>query len=192
MVTGPARIMDFFRYESRPAIFSSAVLPHEVGGLGAALNVIQEEDWRRERLRHNSASLRRKLVDLGYDVPLEGSQIIPLMAGDEEAAVLLRDTLERHHLFGTLICPPATSRNGALVRLSVNSGLIEDDLSRIADACAQARDQIPVRLWPIALRKGVAAIAGNMVAARPAKPDEAAAQPEIERPESGKRHGRAS
>jgi CAI-1 autoinducer synthase len=66
--------MDFFRFEARPAIFSSAVLPHEVAGLGAALNVIQEEDWRRERLRHNSDSLRRRLAVLGFDVPLEGSK----------------------------------------------------------------------------------------------------------------------
>ncbi len=161
MVTGPARIMDFFRFEARPAIFSSAVLPHEVAGLGAALNVIQEEDWRRERLRHNSDSLRRRLALLGFDVPLEGSQIIPLLAGHEDAAIVLRDALEANDLFGTLVCAPATTRNGALVRLSINSGLIEDDLRRIVRACARVREEIPASRWPIALRQGVSAVAGE-------------------------------
>ncbi|MBT4490309.1 MAG: quorum-sensing autoinducer synthase [Rhodospirillaceae bacterium] len=161
MVTGPARILDFFRFESRPAIFSSAVLPHEVAGLGAALNVIQEEDWRRERLRRNTSALRGRLIELGFGIPANGSHIIPLLAGPEEAAIVLRDALERHDLFGTLICAPATTRNGALVRLSINSGLIEDDLQRIAGACAAIRDEIPVSRWPITLRLGVAALAGD-------------------------------
>lgn len=191
MVTGPARVMDFFHYESRPAIFSSTVLPHEVAGLGAALNIIQEEDWRRERLRHNSAELRHRLVALGFAVPVEGLHIIPLVAGQEELAVMLRDALERHGLFGTLICAPATSRNRALVRLSVNSGLIEDDLSRIAGACAQVRHEIPAHRWPVALWDGVSAIADSMVAGNPAEAGRPLDEPDRQWSRPGRREGRA-
>ena len=172
MVTGPARIMDFFRFESRPAIFSSAVLPHEVAGLGAALNVIQEEDWRRERLRHNTSLLRIRLADLGFDVAVSGSQIIALVAGVEDVAIAFRDALERHHIFGTLISAPATTRNGALVRLSVNSGLVEEDLRRIAWACTCVRDEIPISRWPLTLRRGVPAIVGRDAADLPIVPDD--------------------
>lgn len=192
MVTGPARIMDFFRYESRPAIFSSTVLPHEVAGLGAALNVIQEEDWRRERLRHNRASLRRRLVDIGFGLSSEGSHIIPLLAGQEDAAVELRDVLERHDVFGTLICPPATSRNGAVVRLSINSGLIDDDLQRIAAGCAKVREDVPLHRWPLTLRNRVSAIAESMSPEAGAESDSPQGETETRWPQADGRRGRAS
>lgn len=141
MVTGPARIMDFFRYESRPAIFSSAVLQHDVASLGAALNVIQEEAWRRKRLRSNSVSLRRQLAELGFDVPLDGSQIIPLQMGSKADAVRTRDALARYNLFCSIVDLSERPDNGSFVCLSLNSELSAEDLERIAKACARVRSE---------------------------------------------------
>lgn len=143
MVTGPARVMDFFRYEARPAIFSSAVLLYEVAGLAAALNVIQEEDWRRERLRSITRSLRGQLAEAGFDVSPDGSQIIPLHAGTEADAVQLRAALEDHNLFSTIINAPDGAGDGCFVRLLANSSLVEEDIRRIVEVCIHVRDELP-------------------------------------------------
>ncbi len=141
MVAGPARIIDFFRYESRPAIFSSAVLQYEIAGLAAALNVIQEEDWRRERLRANTLSLRAQLANSDFDVLPDGSQIIPILAGVDGDAAEFCAALARNNLLSTVINTPDGSVTNSFVRLSVNSSLSAEDIEGIVDICARTRTQ---------------------------------------------------
>ena len=60
-----AHFAEYFKFESLPAIFSSTLLPHEVAGLAATLEVIRTEGWRREKLRANSVYLRDALEERG-------------------------------------------------------------------------------------------------------------------------------
>lgn len=148
MVAGPARVMSYFPYEARPVIFSSAVLPHEVERLAATLQVVQDEDWRRQQLRQNTQFLRHGLNKLGYAVDLESSQVIALHSGSERQTVALRDLLEERGIFGAVFCAPATPKNHALVRLSVNAGLSLDDMNRVLDTCKHIVDTRPITPWP--------------------------------------------
>ena len=153
VVTGSGRVMDFFRYESRPAIFSSAVLPHEVAGLEATLEVVREADDRRQQLFRNAAFLRASLARLGYNVDSSESQIIALEAGPEWRTMQLRDALESRGIFGAVFCAPATPKNRSLIRFSVNTSLSEQQLQQIVDACASVRDVVSLEQWPSTLRK---------------------------------------
>ncbi|MFM9864289.1 MAG: alpha-hydroxyketone-type quorum-sensing autoinducer synthase [Micropepsaceae bacterium] len=148
MVAGPQRVMSYFPYEARPAIFSSAVLLHEVAGLAATLKVVQEEDWRRQQLWYNTRFLRRGLRRLGYAVDQSTSQIVALHSGNDAQTRALRDALEDRDVFGAVFCAPATPKNHGVIRLSVNARLREDDLTRVIDAFdAIARDKV-VDPWP--------------------------------------------
>lgn len=55
----------YFEMTSGPAVFSSALLPGDVAGLQAALDVIPEAEDRRQRLHANAAFLRGHLEELG-------------------------------------------------------------------------------------------------------------------------------
>ncbi len=153
VVAGPAEIMDYFPYESRPAIFSSAVLPHEVAGLSAALTVIQEEDWRRQQMWGNARYLRGALSDLGYDVDASESQVIALEAGPEKATVRLRKALEDRGVFGAVFCAPATPKDRSLIRLSVNGGLSQENLDHVVAVCRDIRDEVDMANWPSTRKK---------------------------------------
>ena len=153
VVTGSSRVMDFFRYESRPAIFSSAVLPHEVAGLETTLEVIREADDRRRQLFRNAAFLRESLARLGYNVESSESQIIALEAGPEWRTMQLRDALESQGIFGAVFCAPATPKNRSLIRFSVNTSLSEQQLQRIVEVCASIRKGVSLDQWPSTLRK---------------------------------------
>lgn len=148
MVAGPSRVMSYFPYEARPAIFSSAVLLHEVAGLAATLKVVQEEDWRRQQLWYNTRYLRRGLLRLGYAVDQSTSQIISLHSGNDTQTRALRDALEDRDVFGAVFCAPATPKNHGVIRLSVNARLREGDLNHVTDAFAAiARDKV-IDPWP--------------------------------------------
>jgi CAI-1 autoinducer synthase len=182
MVAGPARVMSYFPYEARPAIFSSAVLQHEVAGLAATLKVIQDEDWRRERLWRNTRYLREGLTRIGYAVDQTTSQIVALHSGNDEQTRLLRNALEERNVFGAVFCSPATPKNHGIIRLSVNARLSEADLDRVIDACRTIAAERAIAPWPKNLLKqtaepATAASADVKTWIEPAVPDVAGAQP---------------
>jgi CAI-1 autoinducer synthase len=142
------RFQEYFKYESFPAIFSSTLLPHEVAALGATVRVIETEDWRRTRLAANAHSLRTRLSNLGYNLNGSGSQIVALESGTEQRTIVLRESLESHGIFGSVFCAPATAKNRALIRLSVNAALTDAQIARIVDVCAVIREEVGLRNWP--------------------------------------------
>jgi CAI-1 autoinducer synthase len=136
IVAGPARAMEYFRFQARPSVFSSAVLEHEVAGFATALDIVRRGDERRQALRRNSDYLRAGLLDAGCRIANNDSPIIALVAGSEERTVQLRDALEARNVFGAVFCAPSTPKNRALVRLTLNAALAKEELDQVIAACS--------------------------------------------------------
>lgn len=150
--TIPAAMRYYVLHNSYPNIFSSCLLPHEIAGLAATLEVVRGCDAERVRLHANTRRLRASLLEMGYPIHQGSQQIIALEAATEPATMVLRDQLEAHQIFGAIFCAPATSRNRAMVRLTLNAGLTEAEMERIEQT---ARTLLPVLKpwdWPIARR----------------------------------------
>jgi len=71
--------------------------------------------------------------------------------------MVLRDHLEARNLFGAIFCAPATSRNRAMVRLTLNAGLTNLELERIETAAQEIAAIVKPWEWPIAKRARAAA-----------------------------------
>lgn len=150
--TVPAYFRFYVLHHSFPNIFSSCLLPHELAGIAATLEVIKSSDAARARLHNNTRRLREAFTALGYPIHQGTEQIISLEAGTEPDTMFLRDRLEEHDVIGAIFCAPATSRNRAMVRLTVNAGLSDDDLDRIEVAAAKIAPLVKPWDWPIARR----------------------------------------
>jgi CAI-1 autoinducer synthase len=146
-ITCSARFTDYFKCESLPAIFSSTLLPHEVAGLDTTLDIIQTEDWRRQKLHANANYLRVHLSEMGYNVEDSKSQIIALEPGPEQRLIVLRNALEERGIFGAPFFPPATSKNRTLMRFSISCDLTEQDMHRIIEACDEIREDVGLADW---------------------------------------------
>jgi CAI-1 autoinducer synthase len=140
LITCSMRFAGYFPYISYPAIFSSALLDHEIAGLRATLEVIKDSDDLREALKEKASYLRKELKQLGYKV-LSQSHIVSVEAGSEEKTETLRDALEDRNIFGSVFCSPATPKNRALIRLSVNSKLSKDKLRYIVNAFKEIKEK---------------------------------------------------
>ncbi len=127
------RFAGYFPYIAYPAIFSSALLDHEIAGLRATLEVIKESDNLREALKAKSAYLRKELKQMGYQIQSQ-SHIVSIESGSEEKTEILRDALEERNIFGSVFCSPATPKNRALIRLSVNSKISYEELNYIIES----------------------------------------------------------
>lgn len=154
LVSCPERAAYYVRYASMPYIFSSAVLPHELGALSRTLDIIESEQWRRERLHENADSLRRRLDGIGYNVDASQSQIISLEAGSEGNLVELCRALTARGVAGAPFFAPATAKNRSCLRFSVNAALTPEKLDRIATACEEAYHAVGAERWDSVRRKG--------------------------------------
>lgn len=155
--TAPASMRYYILSSSYPNIFSSCLLPSEIAGLKATVEVLKAADVARERLRNMTSRVRQSLSDMGYPIHQGTEQIIALEAGTEPETMALRDALEERGVFGAIFCAPATSRNRALVRLTLNAALTEAELEHLE---AVAREIAPIVKpwdWIIARRARMSA-----------------------------------
>jgi CAI-1 autoinducer synthase len=137
----------YFLSESRPAIFSSCLLGHELAWFDAAIDFIAAADDRRAALHASARELREELSTLGYNVSDGTEQIIALEPGPEPKTLALRKLLEKHGVYGAMFCAPATPKNRSLVRLTLNSALDRGQLARIVRACDEIRGQADLESW---------------------------------------------
>jgi CAI-1 autoinducer synthase len=146
-LTCSSHFKGYFLSASRPAIFSSCLLEHELAWFDAALDFIGAADARRAALHATARQVRNGLSELGYNVSDGTEQIIALEAGPEPKTLVLRKALERRGIYGAVFCAPATAKNRSLVRLTLNSGMGQDDVARLLDACADMRGEVDLDNW---------------------------------------------
>lgn len=151
--TMPAELRAYLMCHSYPSIFSSCLLPHEVAGLTATLEVVKKSDDARGKLRANTKRIRAALSDLGYPIHQGSEQIIALEAGLETNTLILRDALESNDIFGAIFCAPATSRNRAMVRLTLNAALTDAEMEHIEATAKTIAAHVKPWDWPIARRQ---------------------------------------
>jgi CAI-1 autoinducer synthase len=120
--------------------------------LAATLEVIKNCDGQRERLRANTHRLRSSFTELGYPIHQGTEQIISLEAGLEPDTMSLRDRLEERNVFGAIFCAPATSRNRAMVRLTLNANLTDAEMSHVEGVAREIAPLVKPWDWPIARR----------------------------------------
>lgn len=146
------RFKDYFGCEALPAIFSSSLLPHELAGLSASHQVIQNETWRRLRLRDVTQHVRRELAALGYPIADGTEQIVAFEAGEELLTAHVRDVMEQHGIYGSVFSAPATTQSRSLLRLTLNAGMSDGDVERLVDTCRDARDVMRLPEWSASRR----------------------------------------
>lgn len=148
----PAAMRNYVLSTSYPNMFSSCLLPHEIAGLSATLDVIRASDAARAALHRNTRWLRQELTAAGYPIHQGSEQIIALEAGTEPATMVLRDELEARGVFGAVFCAPATSRNRTMVRLTLHAGLAQAELDHVVAVARAIAPVVQPWNWPIARR----------------------------------------
>ncbi len=150
--TMPPELRAYLMCHSYPSIFSSCLLPHDLVGLAATLEVVKSSDDARKKLHANTRRMRDAFIALGYPIHQGTEQLISLEAGGEVETLALRDALESHGVFGALFCAPATSRNRAMVRLTLSAALTDAEMAHVEAVAAAIAPRVQPWDWPIARR----------------------------------------
>jgi 8-amino-7-oxononanoate synthase len=141
-VAGPAWAIDYLVQRARPFVFSTAPPPALAEALDASLDVVEDEPELREQLKSRARRVREQLADSGIEVPRAGSQIVPLVLGDNDRAVSVAQVLQSEGFDVRAIRPPSVPRGTARLRVSVNAGLTDDSIDRFARSVAMALKEV--------------------------------------------------
>ena len=137
-VAGTERVINYLRHHSRPFIFTAALPPANTAGVLAALEVLQSEPERRERVWHNARRLQDGLRGLGYDIGETVTPIVPVLIGPLDKTMIMWRQMYDAGVFTNPVVPPAVPHSQCRLRTSVMATHTDDQI----DFCLEAFGRI--------------------------------------------------
>jgi 8-amino-7-oxononanoate synthase len=132
----------FLVHSARTLLHSTALPPVAVAAAMAALDLLEEQPRRVDKLRANAGSLRDGLAREGFDVSGAAAHVVPLVVGDAELAGRIVEYALEQGVFAEAIRPPAVPEGTARVRLAVMASHtraeLRDAARTLARACVRA------------------------------------------------------
>ena len=136
-IAGRAHLKDYLIQRCRPLLFSTSQPPAVAAACIAAIDVLENEPERIERLWDNTRFFKSALQELGFDIGISETPITPVIAGDETKAQQLAARLFEEGVFATSVVYPTVPLGKARVRTIVTSEHTRDDLQSCLDAFAK-------------------------------------------------------
>ena len=130
-VVGDTKVIQYIKHQSRPLIFSASITPAAVGSASKALEFIQNEPWRRERLWKITEIMNRELIKMGYHTGNTETPIIPVFIRDFEKTFKLWHFLRDYGIFTNPVIAPAVPLEDSLIRTSFTAIHSDEDLDFI-------------------------------------------------------------
>ena len=129
---GDEATIEWLLQRARTHIFATASPPLLACALMASLDVIEREDWRRERLHDLVTRLRAGLQGLPWRLLPSPMPIQPLVVGDNAAAVALAERLLERGIWVPAIRPPTVPEGSARLRISLSAAHTAEQVDRLA------------------------------------------------------------
>ena len=138
-VAGEELLIETLIQQARNYIYTTAPPPALAAATLVALQLLQEEAWRREHLAGLVARFRAGAAELGLPLMASGSAIQPLLVGEAQQALTLSQRLRERGLLISAIRPPTVPAGTARLRITLtaaHSGSQVDQLLEQLNACA--------------------------------------------------------
>jgi glycine C-acetyltransferase/8-amino-7-oxononanoate synthase len=126
---------------ARPFIFSTAPPPPAIGAAAMALELLEAEPGRVERLRRGADALRSALEAEGLATTRSSTQIVPVQVGEAEPTMELCERALERGVFAQGIRPPTVPEGTSRLRFTVMATHGVEELERAArEVGAAARE----------------------------------------------------
>lgn len=133
-IVGDNPVIEYIRHHSPAHIFSASMPPANVATVLKALEILQTEPWRIERLEEISIYMRTELKNLGFNVWSSQSPIIPVVIGEMMKCFEFWKDLFEAGVYANAVIPPAVPKGQSLLRTSYMASHTNDHLDRILEA----------------------------------------------------------
>ncbi|UYO95829.1 glycine C-acetyltransferase [Microbacterium sp. M28] len=132
-------IVALLRQRARPYLFSNTLAPSIVAGTLQALDLVEQSDDLRARLRGNAALFRDLMTDAGFDLLPGEHPIVPVMFGDAALTARIAIEMQRRGVFVTAFSFPVVPREMARIRVQLSAAHTREQIEQCVDAFVAAR-----------------------------------------------------
>lgn len=140
--SGRKEIIDLLRQRSRPYLFSNSLAPAVAGASIAALDLLENGEDVRARLRENTMWFREHMAGAGFEILPGDHPIVPVMIGDAARATQMADLLLEKGIYVIGFSYPVVPAGKARIRTQVSAAHTRADLEAAVAAFTAARDEL--------------------------------------------------
>lgn len=133
-IAGSDEVIHYIKHFARSLIFSASPPPASVAAVSAAVDIIENEPDRIERLWKNTRKMLKGFNTLGFSVGPSETPIIPILVGDDEVAFKMAMMLQEEGVFANVAVSPAVPEGKALIRTSYMATHTEEQLDKVLSA----------------------------------------------------------
>lgn len=150
-VAGPRAVIDYLRNVAPPAMFSASPPPPVAAAALAALDVIEAEPERIDRLHRNVARVVSRLRTAGFTLLSPGvTGIVSILVGDEDRTFRMAKALLDLGVFVNPFVVPGVPPGHDLIRVSIMATHEPWHLDKVVDAVTRAGLDLGVIPWTTA------------------------------------------
>jgi 8-amino-7-oxononanoate synthase len=132
-VVGDEDVIHYIKHFARELIFSASMPPAATASCIAALDIIENEPERRERLWEITRRMHHEFKNLGFDIGKTETPIIPLLIGEDILAFQFWRELTDSGIFANPVVSPAVPKGQALIRTSYTATHTDEQLEFVLE-----------------------------------------------------------
>jgi 8-amino-7-oxononanoate synthase len=133
-VVGEPDVIKYVKHRARALMFTAAPPPASVAAALAALDIIESEPERRERLWENTRFMMTELRGIGFDCGNSRTPVIPIVVGPDQLAFQMAKRLDDEGVFVNAVVSPGSPPGRALIRTSYMATHTKAHLTRALEA----------------------------------------------------------
>lgn len=137
-VAGNETLIETLIQNARTYIYTTATPPLLAHALMTSLQIIAQEEWRRERLLALIGQLRQGLAASAWQLLPSATPIQPLLVGGNDEALALSVRLAEAGLLVPAIRPPTVPQGTARLRISLSADHEAADVARLVETLVAA------------------------------------------------------
>jgi len=142
-IAGNEETIEFVKHRARSLMFSASMPPSAVASVIAALDIIESEPERIDRLWDNTNYAKKLLLDAGFDIGHTDSPIIPVYIRDNDKTFLVTNLLSNNGIFVNPVVSPAVPSDSSLIRFSLMAthtfAQIEEAVEKLSAAAKEVQ-----------------------------------------------------
>jgi 8-amino-7-oxononanoate synthase len=140
-VAGSETLVESLLQRARTYIYTTALPPAVAAATRAALRVIRDEPWRRERVLAHAHRFARGVATLGLATLPSRTPIRPLVLGRESTALAVAQRLLDKGFWVPAIRPPTVPAGSSRLRFTFSASHTDEDVERLLEALGQLHSQ---------------------------------------------------
>jgi 8-amino-7-oxononanoate synthase len=143
-VASDATTIDYLKHRARSLMFSASMTPASVASVIAALDIIESEPERIQKLWDNTNYAMKLLLDEGFDLGPTESPILPIYVRDNAKTFMVTKYLQDAGVFVNPVVSPAVPSDSSLLRFSLMATHTFDQIDEAVDKIAKVFKEVGV------------------------------------------------